>query len=186
MGSIWSRPQRPLPIQKRWLHSWKTQVSSSCCCGATHCCRSSRSCFFSRCVPRSACRCVARISKRCSKPVSRRKLAISFRFATRYQACVNGGEHEFTAIVMRACASSGRDVIATLYRLRVVMATPRIGLGDFRCYAGLIEICVPDASRAGHVDCGFRLPQSMAVDYCPTTVNADQTIRPGRRTRPLL
>jgi hypothetical protein len=93
-----------------------------------------------------------------------------------------GGEHEFTAIVMRACASCSRDVIATVYRLRVVIATPRIELGEFRCNAGLIEIWVPDAAQAGHVDCGFRLPQSMAVDYCSMRVNADQTIRPGRRT----
>jgi len=48
-----------------------------------------------------------------------------------------GGEHEFTAMVMRACASCGRDVIATLYRLRVVIATPRIELGDFRATLAL-------------------------------------------------
>jgi hypothetical protein len=89
-------------------------------------------------------------------------------------------------IVMRVCQSCGRDVIATVYRLRVVIATPRIELGDFRCNAGLIEICVPDAAQAGHVDCGFRIPQSMAVDYCSMRVIADQAIRPGRRTCPLL
>jgi len=80
---------------------------------------------------------------------------------------------------MRACASCGRDVIATLYRLRVVIATPRIELGDFCCNAGLIEICVPDAAQAGHVDCGFRLPRSMAVDYCSMRVNADRRSDPA-------
>ena len=42
-----------------------------------------------------------------------------------------GGEHEFTAIVMSACASCGRDEIETVHRLRVVIETPRIELGDF-------------------------------------------------------
>src|ERR1700739_1708640 len=84
---------------------------------------------------------------------------------------------------MGACASCSRDVIATL-RLRVVIETPRIELAGFRCNAGRIEICVPDATQAGHVDCGFRLPQSIAVDYCSMRVNADQTIRPGGRTWP--
>jgi hypothetical protein len=37
-----------------------------------------------------------------------------------------GGEHEFTAIAMKACASCGRDEIETVYCLRVVMETPRI------------------------------------------------------------
>jgi hypothetical protein len=65
-----------------------------------------------------------------------------------------GGEYDFAAIVMEACASWGRDVIATVYRLRVVIATPRIELSR---NAGLIEICVPDAAaQAGDADCRFR------------------------------
>ena len=35
-------------------------------------------------------------------------------------------QHEFTALVMRACAGCRRVVIATPYRLRVAIATPRI------------------------------------------------------------
>jgi hypothetical protein len=53
-----------------------------------------------------------------------------------------GGEHEFTVIAMRACASCSCDVITTVYRLGVVIATPRIELSAFRCNAGLIEIYV--------------------------------------------
>ena len=71
-------------------------------------------------------------------------------------------------------------VIATVYRLHVVIATPRIELGEFRCNAGLIEICVPDAAQGGHVDCGFRLPQSMAVEYCSIRVSGpDDPTRPS-------
>jgi hypothetical protein len=102
-------------------------------------------------------------------------------------ACsLRGGEHEFTAILMRACARCSRDEIETVYRLRVVIETPRIELGDFPCNAGLVEICVPDAAQAGHNDCGFWLSQSLAVGYCSMRVNADQTIRPGCRTCRLL
>jgi hypothetical protein len=86
---------------------------------------------------------------------------------------LGGGEHEFTAIVMRACGSCRRDEIETVYRLRVVIETPRIELADFRCNAGLVDICVPDAAQAGHIDCGFRLSQSMAVGYCSIRVNPD-------------
>jgi len=70
----------------------------------------------------------------------RKKLQSDFLCNAVHQACVEpwGGEHDFTAIVMRAYASCGRDVIATVYRLRVVIATPRIEVGDFRCNAGLI------------------------------------------------
>jgi hypothetical protein len=66
-----------------------------------------------------------------------------------------GGEHEFTAIVKRACASCGRDLIATLYRLRVVIASPRIEIRRFPCTARPLESCVPDAAQASHVDCGI-------------------------------
>ena len=41
-----------------------------------------------------------------------------------------GGAHEFSALVVGASASCGRDLIATVYRLRVAIATPRIELGD--------------------------------------------------------
>jgi hypothetical protein len=43
---------------------------------------------------------------------------------------------------MGASASWARDVIATVYRLRVVIATPRIELNDFSCNADLIETCI--------------------------------------------
>jgi len=99
-------------------------------------------------------------------------ILISFCVAVASSLCVKRWSRRMTSafIVMRVCRSCGRDVIATVYRLRVVIATPRIELGDFRCNTGLIEICVPDAAQAGHADCGFRLPQSMAVDYCSMRV----------------
>ena len=45
-----------------------------------------------------------------------------------YQAFTEpwSGEHEFIAIVMRACARCCRDLIATIYRLRVVITTRRM------------------------------------------------------------
>jgi hypothetical protein len=89
-------------------------------------------------------------------------------------------------IVMRVCRSCGRGVIATVYRLRVVIATPPIELGDFRCNTGLIEICVPDATQAGHVDCGFRLPPTLGCGLLLDESQCGPDGPTGGRTCPLL
>lgn len=76
---------------------------------------------------------------------TRGKLHSHFVFAVASSFAWSGGAVRMmisTFIVMRSAGVFGGDVIATVYRLRVVIATSQIEveLGDFRCKAGPIEI----------------------------------------------
>jgi hypothetical protein len=97
-----------------------------------------------------------------------------FRLHRFSQACVEpsgGGEHEFTAIAMRACASCGRDEIETVYCLRVVIETPRIELAISVATLALLKSALASHARSA------RFPDSTIydVDCCSVRVNADRT-----------
>jgi hypothetical protein len=84
-----------------------------------------------------------------------------FRLHRGSQACVEpsgGGEHQFKEIAIKACASCGRDEIETVYRLSVVIETPRIELAISVATLALLKFALASHARSA------RFPASTICD----------------------